>query len=56
MMNELKVLETTVHPNIVRLYELLNDDEYYYVVSEYLKHGELYDFIVKQGHVSEPQV
>lgn len=56
MMNELKVLETTVHPNIVRLYELLNDDEFYYIVSEYLKYGELYDFIVKQGHISEPQV
>jgi len=47
MHNELKVLEETTHPHIMRIFELLEDDNYYYIVSELLKGGELYDRIVK---------
>ena len=45
MNNELQVLEETSHPNIVRVYELLHDDDNIFIVSEYIKHGELYSFI-----------
>ncbi len=31
----------------MRIFELLEDDNYYYIVSELLKGGELYDRIVK---------
>jgi len=43
MKNELKVLEETVHPNIVRVFELLEDKNHYYIVSELMAGGELYD-------------
>lgn len=56
MKNELKVLEETSHPNVMRIYELLNDDKFYFVVSELIKHGELYDFILKKGGLSEKDV
>ena len=46
MQNELLVLEETSHPNIMRIYELLHDDKFYFIVSEFIRHGELYDFIV----------
>jgi len=46
MDNELEVLESLVHPNIVSTYELLEDKHNYFVVSEFVKHGELYNFIV----------
>ena len=46
MKNELLILEETSHPNIMRIYELLNDDKFYFVVSEFIRYGELYDFIV----------
>ena len=46
MANELQVLEETSHPNIMRIYELLHDEKFYFVVSEYVKYGELYDFII----------
>ena len=42
---ELKVLEETTHPYIMRIYELLEDDDFYFIVSEYIRHGELYDFV-----------
>ena len=44
MENELKVLEEISHPNIVRIYELLEDKDNYYIVSELMKHGELWEF------------
>lgn len=32
MKNELKILETLSHPNIVNIYELLEDNDNYYIV------------------------
>jgi len=40
------VLEETTHPNIMRIFELLEDDTCYYIVSELLEGGELYERIV----------
>ena len=45
MKYELKILEETTHPYIMRIYELLEDEIKYYIVSEYIRHGELYDFV-----------
>ena len=56
MKNELKVLEETSHPNVMRIYELLNDEKFYFVVSELIRHGELYDFVVKRGGITEKDV
>ena len=49
MKNELQVLEDVSHPNIVRIYELLHDDSFYFIVSEYVKFGELYEFMIQKG-------
>ena len=56
MNNELKVLEGTAHPNIVRVYELLHDENFYYIVSEYLKHGELYKYVCNKSSLQESEV
>ena len=53
MQNELLVLEETSHPNIMRIYELLHDDTFFFIVSEYVRNGELYDFVVKRGSLTE---
>lgn len=37
----------------MRIFELLEDDEHYYIVSELLNGGELYERIVKLKHFSE---
>jgi serine/threonine protein kinase len=36
MQNELLVLQKTSHPHIMRIFELLEDNDYYYIVSEFL--------------------
>mmetsp|Transcript_4957 Transcript_4957/g.3567 ORF Transcript_4957/g.3567 Transcript_4957/m.3567 type:complete len:215 (+) Transcript_4957:348-992(+) len=53
MHNELQVLEETTHPNIMRIFELLEDDDYYYIVSEYIPGGELYQRIIDLKRFNE---
>ena len=53
MKNELQILEDTSHPNIMRVYELLHDDKFYFIISEFIRSGELYDFIVQRSQSSQ---
>ena len=41
MMNELKVLEETIHPNITKVFELFEDSDNYFVVCELGSGGTL---------------
>ena len=50
---EVEILARLNHPNIIRIYEMFEDDKAYYVVSELCTGGELFDFITQQGHLSE---
>ena len=53
MASELEVLKSTNHPNIMSIIEILEDDHYYYVISEILEGGELFDRIMEQKNFSE---
>lgn len=33
----------------MRIYELLEDDNFYFIVSEFIRHGELYDYICERS-------
>ena len=39
------ILRKLDHPNIVKLYELYEDNENYYLITEYCGGGELFDRI-----------
>jgi serine/threonine protein kinase len=56
MESEISVLGRVSHPNILGIFELLHDERHYYIVSEYVRHGELYDFMVKKDTISEGQI
>ena len=43
--NEINILKTLSHPNIVKIYEFYDTPLYYYLVTEYCKNGELFAFI-----------
>jgi serine/threonine protein kinase len=41
----------------MRIYELLSDEKFYFVVSEFIKYGELYEYFVKRDcGISEDEV
>ncbi|MCQ2820543.1 MAG: protein kinase [archaeon] len=43
--NEIEVLKGLAHPNIIKLYEVYNDAENYYLVSEFCTEGELLKYV-----------
>jgi len=52
---EISILKKLDHPNIVKLYSVIpnKEKEKCYLVFEYIAGGELYNFIVKNGRISE---
>ena len=55
MEQELEVLSKTDHPHMVRVFELLQDDTNFYIVTELVTGGELYDHIIKVKRLGERQ-
>jgi calcium-dependent protein kinase len=53
--NELSILGSKSHPNIIRIADLLEDDENYYVVSEVVEGGELFKRLTKLTSFSEAE-
>lgn len=44
-----------MHPHIIRLYEVIETPSDIYVVMEYVKSGELFDYIVEKGRLQEDE-
>ena len=55
MMNELQVLQKSSHPHIMNVNELLEDDDNYYIVTELLEGGELFDRLLEVKNFNEPK-
>ena len=55
MEQELDVLSKTDHPHIIRVFELLQDDTNFYIVTELVTGGELYDYIIQVKRLREKQ-
>ncbi|CAD8176142.1 unnamed protein product [Paramecium octaurelia] len=53
MLSEVNTLKELDHPNIVKLHELFQDAKSYYLVTEYLEGGELFQKITDMKHFSE---
>lgn len=51
--NELSALKTLDHPNIIKLFEIFEDETYIYLVQEFCAGGELFDHIAAQDHFDE---
>ena len=56
LFNELSILFEKSHPNIIRIVDLIEDDENYYVVSELLKGGQLLKRLVRMKSFTEMDV
>jgi len=50
---EVDILTKADHPNVVRLYKVIDTEKTLYLVMELLTGGELFDRIIAKGHYSE---
>ncbi|KAF8968766.1 hypothetical protein BDZ97DRAFT_1915832 [Flammula alnicola] len=50
---EIEVLKTLKHPNIVRLYDVIETDKYIGIILEYASGGELFDHILAHRYLRE---
>ncbi|XP_029424962.1 sperm motility kinase X-like [Nannospalax galili] len=50
---ETEIMKMLQHPNIIKLYQVINTVENVYFVLEYASKGELKSYVEKLGHVEE---
>lgn len=50
---EIEGLASLDHPNIIKYYEIYDDDQYFHIVMEYCSGGELFERIVAKKRLSE---
>ena len=55
-LDEIEILKHISHPNVIRIYCVYEDKKSYYLVTELLKGGELFDFIAREKRLSEPLI
>ena len=53
MISELAVLQQSSHPNIMAVNEILEDDEHFYIASELMEGGELFDRLMSEKQFTE---
>jgi calcium-dependent protein kinase len=53
LLREMEILLTLDHPNVIKFYEIYEDERYFYIVQEYCAGGELLQRVIRQKHLSE---
>ncbi|KAK6591133.1 kinase domain [Cryptosporidium xiaoi] len=48
-----KLLSLPYHPNVMKIYQILEDDEHFYLVMEGLEGGELFQFLITEQAIPE---
>lgn len=55
LIEEVNILKSLDHPNLIRIYEFFEDPNCFYIVLEYSKGGDLFDRIVEMKNFNESQ-
>ena len=55
MYREVRILKMLHHPNIIKLYEVIETTHTVFLVMEYVTSGELYDYLVVHGKMKEKE-
>ncbi|CAD8139364.1 unnamed protein product [Paramecium octaurelia] len=56
LLNEINLLRSCDHPNIIKLYEIYESGDYIYLVMELLEGGELFDLILETPFFVESKI
>ena len=52
---ELEIIVKFNHPNLVKVKDILEDKNNYYIIMDYCEGGELFKYVVKKGYLSEKE-
>lgn len=52
---EITILKKVRHPHVVQLYEMIENNDYLYLIMEYCSGGELFQHIVKNRRLKEAE-
>ncbi|KAM6082387.1 LOW QUALITY PROTEIN: serine/threonine-protein kinase MARK1-like [Chlamydotis macqueenii] len=55
LVREVRIMKTLNHPNIVKLFEVIETEKTLYLVMEYASGGPLFDYLVAHGRVKEKE-
>ncbi|KAJ3410458.1 hypothetical protein HDV05_003720 [Chytridiales sp. JEL 0842] len=55
MEREIAIMKLIQHPSVMQLYDVYESDENLYLILEHVEGGELFDYIVSKGRLSEPE-
>ena len=54
-LKEIEILIKLEHPNIIKIYEYYTDDINFYLITDYISNGELYNYVYKSKSLNERQ-
>ena len=54
-MNEVKILQSVSHPNVINLVDVIDTSDYLYIVLELAEGGELFDKIIEKTRFNETE-
>ena len=52
---ELAIIKRFNHDNVIKVFNVIEDDKNYYIIMEYCEKGELFDYIVKKQRLNEEE-
>jgi serine/threonine protein kinase len=54
-MTEIQILDSLNHPHVIKLYETFDEGNDFYIITELVEGGELFDRIVSKTHYTEKE-
>ena len=55
IIREISILSKMDHENVIKIYQIYEDSKNYLIIMEYCEGGELFNYIVKKGRLSEKE-
>ncbi|XP_070263211.1 serine/threonine-protein kinase SIK1 [Myotis yumanensis] len=52
---EVQIMKLLNHPHIIKLYQVMETKDMLYIVTEFAKNGEMFDYLTSNGHLSESE-